>query len=158
VAAEFDRKGRSRAIAPAQIKAAIPGLAKPPESIAQLVEMLQQCGLLNPAQLDEVKRDVQKRFPEPRALSSELLRRNWLTAYQANQLLLGRGHDLIVGPYLILERLGEGGAGQVFKARHQKMGRIVALKVIRKELLTDSEVVGRFYREIQVLSQLDHPN
>src|SRR5262249_43210139 len=74
------------------------------------------------------------------------------------QLLQGRGRELLVGPYLILERLGEGGAGQVFKARHRKMDRTVALKVIRKELLTDAEVVGRFYREIQVLSQLDHPN
>ena len=46
----------------------------------------------------------------------------------------------------------------MFKARHQKMNRLVALKVIRKELLTDAEVVGRFYREIQILSQLDHPN
>src|SRR6185369_8400922 len=61
-------------------------------------------------------------------------------------------------PYTVLERLGEGGAGQVFKARHQKMNRIVALKVIRQELLTDADVVGRFYREIQVLSRLDHPN
>src|SRR5262249_55029815 len=40
----------------------------------------------------------------------------------------------------------------------RKMDRIVALKLIRKELLTDAEVVGRFYREIQILSQLDHPN
>src|SRR5262249_51548490 len=62
------------------------------------------------------------------------------------------------GSYLIVERLGEGGAGQVFKARHLKMDRVVALKVIRKELLADAEVVGRFYREIQILSQLDHPN
>src|SRR5262249_30983225 len=65
---------------------------------------------------------------------------------------------LLLGPYLILDRLGEGGAGQVFKARHQKMNRIIALKVIRPELLADQEVVARFYREIQVVSQLDHPN
>ena len=81
-----------------------------------------------------------------------------MTPYQINQLLQGRGHELVLGPYLILERLGEGGAGQVFKARHQKMNRVVALKVIRRELLADAEVVGRFYREIQVVSQLDHPN
>src|SRR5262249_30283306 len=95
---------------------------------------------------------------ELRALARELMQRGWLTAYQANQLLQGRGGDLIVGPYLIVERLGEGGAGQVFKARHRKMDRVVALKIIRKEQLADSEIVGRFYREIQVLSQLDHPH
>jgi eukaryotic-like serine/threonine-protein kinase len=70
----------------------------------------------------------------------------------------GRGAELMLGPYLLLERLGEGGAGQVFKARHQKMNREAAIKLIRKELLADAEVVGRFYREIQLVSQLDHPN
>src|SRR5262249_28511053 len=90
--------------------------------------------------------------------AKELLSRNWLTAYQLNQLLQGHGGDLVLGPYVLLERLGEGGAGQVFKARHQKLLRVVALKLIREELLTDAEVVARFYREIQVLSQLDHPN
>src|SRR5262249_34473966 len=66
--------------------------------------------------------------------------------------------ELVLGPYVLLERLGQGGAGQVFKARHQKMNRLAAVKVIRKELLADTEVVGRFYREIQILSRLDHPN
>src|SRR5205814_4078675 len=56
------------------------------------------------------------------------------------------------------ERLGEGGAGQVFKARHRRLDSLVALKLIRKNLLTDPEVIGRFQREIRILSQLDHPN
>src|SRR5207253_2163580 len=63
-----------------------------------------------------------------------------------------------LGPYLVLERLGAGGAGQVFKARHQLMQRTVALKVIRRELLTDAEAVSRFHREIQVISQLTDAN
>ena len=55
--------------------------------------------------------------------------------------------------------LGEGGIGQVFKARHASLDRVVALKVLRSELVTDSETVGRFYREIKVSGQLpDHPN
>jgi serine/threonine protein kinase len=124
-------------------------------SIAVMVDAIRQTNLLTAAQLDELG---QRRFPDPRALGRELLSRSWLTAYQLNQLLLGRGGELILGAYVLMERLGEGGAGQVFKARHQKMSRVVALKVIRKDLLTDCEVVGRFYREIHVLSQLDHPN
>src|SRR5262249_26001713 len=46
----------------------------------------------------------------------------------------------------------------VFKAQHQLMRRLVALKVIRKELLDESDAVARFYREIQAASRLDHPN
>src|SRR5262249_17661936 len=101
---------------------------------------------------------VRGALTDPRALGQDLLKRNWLTPHQVNLLLQGRAADIVLGPYLLLERLGEGGAGQVFKARHRRMKRAVALKLIRKELVAEPEVVGRFTREIQVVSQLDHPN
>src|SRR5262249_27643860 len=63
-----------------------------------------------------------------------------------------------VGPYLLLQPLGEGATGLVFQARHQRMNRLVALKIIRPNLLAEREVVARFHREIQVISQLSHPN
>jgi tRNA A-37 threonylcarbamoyl transferase component Bud32 len=132
--------------------------ATPVASSADLAKVIQQFKFLSAAQEEALTHDLQARFAEPRALARELLQRQWLTAYQVNQLLQGRGAELLLGPYVLLERLGEGGAGQVFKGRHRKMGRAIAVKVIRKELLTDAEVVGRFYREIQVLSRLDHPN
>jgi hypothetical protein len=58
----------------------------------------------------------------------------------------------------MLERLGECGMGQVFKARHRKLGRVVALKLIRKERLANPNAVKRFHREIQLAGQLNHPN
>jgi serine/threonine protein kinase len=127
------------------------------DSVATLVDQFRQYELLDAGQISELTSST-KTDSEPRALAQQLIKRGWLTPYQVNQLFLGRGRDLLVGPYVVLERLGEGGAGQVFKARHKKMNRVVALKIIRKELLTDAEVVGRFHREVQVLSQLDHPN
>src|SRR5262249_9859911 len=131
---------------------------QPIGTIAGLVGALRQHQLLSQPHLDELTPTLLRSFTEPVALAKELLKRGWLTPYQVNQLLQGSGQDLVLGPYRLLERLGEGGAGQVFKARHHKMNRIVALKLIRKELLADAEVVGRFYREIQIVSQLDHPN
>jgi len=124
---------------------------------ATFLDILRQSQLLGPQQLAQLL-DQESRWGDLRALAQELVTRNWLTPYQVNRLLKGRGADLILGPYLVLERLGEGGTGQVFKARHQRMNRVVALKVIRPELLTDAEVVNRFLREIQVVSQLSHPN
>src|SRR5205823_5766792 len=106
-------------------------------SVGALLRELRHHPLLAPAQFDEAWRALRPRHTEPRGLARALLERGWLTAYQVNQLLQGRGAELVFGPYVLLERLGEGGAGQVFKARHQKMERVVALKVIRKELLTD---------------------
>jgi WD40 repeat protein/tRNA A-37 threonylcarbamoyl transferase component Bud32 len=143
----------------------LPGSRPQPEapvqpviSLTAMVASLTGGGLLSAAQQQELTGSLSGRFSEPRALGRELLQRRWLTAYQLNQLLLGRTADLTVGPYLLLERLGEGGAGQVFKARHRRLDKLVALKLIRKNLLTDPEVVGRFQREIHILSQLDHPN
>jgi len=135
-----------------------PDKAPPAPSVLALVDGLRQQQLVSPAQLDTIARDLQPRFPDPRTLGKELLQRGWLTAYQLNQLALGRGAELVMGPYRVLERLGEGGMGQVFKARHQRLERVVALKLIRKELLADPEIVARFYREIQIISGLEHPN
>jgi len=113
------------------------------ESSASLIETLRRLQLLEPVQLGEVAR-LAPAFPDTRALAKELLQRGWLTPYQVNQLLQGRRHDLVLGPYLLLERLGEGGAGQVFKARHMRLQRLSALKLIRKELLAEAVVVARF--------------
>jgi serine/threonine-protein kinase len=124
---------------------------------AELREALIRHGLLTPTQFKEAK-DQLSQFTDARGLASELLRRDWLTPFQVNQLLQGHGAELLLGPYVLLERLGRGGAGQVFKAQHQYMGRLVALKLIRKELLHDAEAVARFQREVRVISQLRHPN
>jgi WD40 repeat protein/tRNA A-37 threonylcarbamoyl transferase component Bud32 len=58
----------------------------------------------------------------------------------------------------ILGELGRGGMGVVYKARHLSDGRIVALKVIRKERLLDEEAVRRFRREAQAAARASHPN
>ncbi len=58
----------------------------------------------------------------------------------------------------MLERLGEGGMGQVFKARHLLMKRLVAVKLIRKERLAQPEAVRRFHRELRAVAALQHPN
>src|SRR5262249_61351824 len=105
--------------------------------------------LLTPAQLSEATLELQTRFPEPRALARELVQRGWLTPFQINQLFQGRSSALLLGPYLLLERLGEGGMGQVFKARHQLMNRLVALKLIRKERLAAPEAGRRVYRDTE---------
>src|SRR5262249_33547527 len=82
----------------------------------------------------------------------------WLTPYQANQLLPGRGQELVLGSYILLERLGEGGMGQVFKARHRNLGRTVAVKLIRKERLDNPDAIKRFEREVRAAAALGHPN
>jgi serine/threonine-protein kinase len=127
-------------------------------SVVALVEEIERGRLLPPAQLAELRGGLRAQFAEPRTLARELVSRGWLTHYQVNELLLGRGASLVLGQYVILERLGEGGMGQVFKARHQALGRVVALKVLRQEQTANLEAIERFRREVQAAAQVSHPN
>jgi serine/threonine-protein kinase len=128
------------------------------DATSTLVRALHTNRLLTPGQLDEVARELCSRFPEARSLARELLQRGWLTPFQINQVLAGRGADLVLGQYVLLERLGEGGMGTVYKARQQTLDRIVAIKVIRKERLSNPILAKRFVREVQAAAQLSHPN
>ena len=130
----------------------------PVDTVVDLIILLRQYRLVEPAQLDELARVIAPRFSEPRSLAKELIQRNWLTPYQINQLFKGNGADLVFDNFVLLERLGEGGMGQVFKARHRKLGQIVALKIIRKDRNAGPDSIRRFEREIQTASTLVHPN
>lgn len=63
-----------------------------------------------------------------------------------------------LGDYQILERIGGGGMGTVYKALHQRMGRTVAIKVLRAEIQRDPELLRRFDREVRTVARLNHPN
>lgn len=65
---------------------------------------------------------------------------------------------MVLRDYEIVQRIGKGGMGEVFQARHQIMDRMVALKVVRTSALVSPQAVQRFEREIQALSELTHPN
>jgi serine/threonine protein kinase len=127
------------------------------ESVDDLVQILNSSPLLTPARCAELA-GLSARFPEPRALAGELLRRGWLTAYQINQIFAGRVTALVLGQYVLLERLAEGGLALVFKARHLRLGRVVALKLPRPEVLGDPGQRDRFERQALALALLHHPN
>jgi hypothetical protein len=63
-----------------------------------------------------------------------------------------------IGPYTIAGRLGEGGMGQVFRARHGASGGEVALKLLHDRAIEDPEILKRFRREIALQKRLAHPN
>jgi serine/threonine protein kinase len=69
--------------------------------------------------------------------------------------LVGR---VLAERYQILHRLGEGAMGVVYKARHVKVGRTFAVKVLHPRALEDSKVVTRFEREAELAGRLRHPN
>lgn len=122
------------------------------------VNLLQETHALDAEQLTVVQNELSSSGCDPKALAQKLLERGWLTKYQVVHLLQGNKQGLLLGPYAILDKLGEGGMGQVFKARHQKLGRIVVVKLIRPDCLAGSDMVQRFRREMRAIAQVQHPN
>ncbi len=69
--------------------------------------------------------------------------------------LLGRDLD---GRYTVIEKLGQGGMGAVYRSDQHAVGRDVAIKVVNAQLVSDPEVLRRFLREAKLASRLNHPN
>lgn len=91
-------------------------------------------------------------------MAQAMLASGTITEFQLDAILQGRPGDVRIGNYDILSRLGAGGMGTVFKARHRRMKRIVALKVLSPQLCKDEGFVARFQREVETIARLGHPN
>src|SRR5262249_24904375 len=88
----------------------------------------------------------------------ELIRQRKLTPWQATAIYKGDQQSLVFGNYVVLDKLGQGGMGMVFKAEHRRMKRIVALKAMSPAAVKSPDAVKRFRREVQTAAKLSHPN
>jgi eukaryotic-like serine/threonine-protein kinase len=137
--------------------------ANPGESILRSSALVS--GLVSTEKLDYALRVARHRLTQqglpPDAVISDsllaeiLVEQKTLTTYQAEQMLIGRT-KFNVGPYWITDFIGEGGMGQVFKAEHQVMGRLCAVKVLPGARATDQSRES-FAREIRMQATLDYP-
>jgi eukaryotic-like serine/threonine-protein kinase len=130
----------------------------PLAALHPLVEALRGRPILGPDRFAELESVHAPAHPEPPALARRLVQLGWLTPYQARKLIAGRGDELFVGQYLILDKLGEGGMGRVYKAVQLSLNRPVALKVVRAQLLSNATALRRFRREVKAAAGLRHPN
>jgi eukaryotic-like serine/threonine-protein kinase len=73
----------------------------------------------------------------------------------SNQAWLGKVVD---GRYRVLEVIGRGGMGVVYRVEHLRMGKVAAMKVLHRDLASDPDVIGRFEREAAAISKLHHPH
>ena len=127
-------------------------------SSGSLMDAVRRYELLPKEQLAQLPHLIKGRCADARPLARLLVQRGWLTVYQMNQLLADHGNDLTLGPYHIIDRLGQGGQSLVYKARHREHSWEVALKVIRTELAANPEAGEQFLQEMEAMAALDHPN
>ena len=119
---------------------------------------LRKYDLLEPKHLAALTAEKLAQFPDSEALAKALVRHKLLTAFQAARVLQGRASDLVLGNYVLLERLGTGGMGEVLKAKQRAFNRIVAIKVLKAERWDDPVLLQRFQREMVAAAQVQHPH
>ena len=131
-----------------------------PVSLRQFAVNLARSGLFSAAELAEFQEGLppERRPKDAQGLARELIQAGRLTKYQAAAVYQGRTKGLVFGEYTVLELIGQGGMGQVFKARHRTMQRIVALKVLPRRAMQSPSAIKRFEREVRAAARLMHPN
>jgi serine/threonine-protein kinase len=129
-------------------------------SSADFLATMERSGILSETGLQEVRDCLvqDRQLQDSCVLAERLVKQGRLTEFQARRLLVGKAESLVFGRYVLLDRLGIGAMGRVFKARHRLMERLVALKVVLPVCATSEFSVSRFFREMKIVGVLDHPN
>ncbi len=110
------------------------------------------------AALPESDRETVAASPDLPALAESLAARRLLTPYQAGRVRAGAVNGLVLGNYRVLEKVGTGGMGVVFRAEHQKLRTPAAVKALFADPERNPAGVERFFVEIRAVATLRHPN
>jgi serine/threonine-protein kinase len=117
---------------------------------------------VKPDQATDVLRAVEEGAAQgqARSVSETFVQKGYLTETQKEFLVkaVAESGPLKIGDFEIIEELGRGGMGAVYKAREISLDRVCALKLLPAHLASDPTVVVRFHREAQACAKLDHPH
>ncbi len=129
-------------------------------TIPELIQRIDASGLMSAESVREFVSSLpaEQQPHDGDSLLQVMLRHERLNRFQAVELLAGSSQPLVLGNYVLIELLGQGGMGLVYKARHRRMDRVVALKVLSPEAVKTQTLVERFHREVKAVAKLSHPN
>jgi serine/threonine protein kinase len=131
-----------------------------PISLDEFVRSLTDTGILP---VEEVT-SIVSNLPEDRTavdvekLAKLLVRQEKLTRFQASVIFRRQSRGLRFGDYIVLDKIGSGAMGQVFKAENRRTRERVALKLLRATYTKSERAVARFYREANTAARLKHTN
>lgn len=136
-------------------------LPKATDSGSKLLSDLRKSLLIRPNDWDGLHgaiREELERVTTSEELLEQLTEHRLLTEYQVSRIRAGKTFGLILGNYRVLNRLGSGGMGIIYKAEHLRLPRLVAIKVLSPANEDDPRQVQRFGIEIGCVAQMQHPN
>ena len=128
---------------------------------ASFVNGVRSSGLVEADPLEVVIREMRAAGSDAndsRVIAAELIRRDLITAWQADKLLQGRHKGFFLGRYRLMRLLGTGQMSAVYLGRHVLMDHLCAIKVLPADKVGDTSYLGRFYREAKAVAALNHPN
>ncbi|MBA4065318.1 MAG: hypothetical protein C0501_16725 [Isosphaera sp.] len=149
-------------VSPAQpIRTADPATPAPSEALLARLNRLVEQWVVLPEEWDELPAAVRDDILRPTRgedFLDKLVRNQLLTEYQADSVREGCEGSLVLGHYRVLDVLGHGGMGTVYRAEHLHLRRPVAVKVMTRSVETNSRLLHRFYAEARAVAKLQHPN
>lgn len=132
----------------------------PASEAALLLDKLLQSGFIDPPALEALppmSRAELAHFSHSRQLLARLVDFSLLTSYQADRIRSGNVQGMILGAYRVLDRLGAGKDGVIFRGMHRETGQDVAIKVLIPARDLDPQSMVRFFAERKTVAQLSHP-
>src|SRR5438445_6467141 len=117
---------------------------------------LRRSGLIDRGQLDSIVSDFLKRNPraEAPALAEFLVDQETITTFQAERILNGKSAGLVLGPYVLLDAIGSGSMGQVYKANSKNDSNLYAVKVLPRRSMWNVRLARR---QVRSFSQFNQP-
>jgi len=129
-------------------------------SVEDLRKALVASGLTSAAELESALSELppETEPDDVESFATHLIGKQVVNEFQTARLLAADPTPLVVGDYALLGLLGTGGMGQVYKASHRVMERIVAVKLLPAALTKDEDSIKRFRQEVRAAARLAHPN
>lgn len=129
-------------------------------SVDEFLKRVSDTGLLPSTELSALQRDFlsESSSLEGDSFARFLVRRKKLSKYQAQAIYQGKERGLVIGKYMLVEEIGGGAMGRVYRAYDRQLKRTVALKRLRSHRRSSDTAVKRFTRESEIVAKLQHPN
>lgn len=126
----------------------------------EFVQSLSDCGLMGADEVEaflySLPLDDRPRTAE--SLAKEMYRQGKLTRFQTQAVYQRKTFGLVIGNYVVLDRLGKSEVGLVYRAQHRRLKRVVAVTLLPPEAAKSQERVKLFQRQVELIGKLSHPN
>ena len=124
---------------------------------SSFIDNLRESRLLQSGQIDELLRTPDAQDVDAAMLGQCLVQLGWLTQYQLDEVVQGRGPGLTLPPYRLLEKLGTGAAGTTYKAQHTDRDGLCVVRLIPPERLMSGPAQERLLKVTMAAAGLNHP-